>query len=165
MGPSSPEFTAGRVVAVFALERLIRERTALFVWGATAIAAIFWVGAVASDGLGAVFVGALAVVATAVAATLFVVRRVVVGALRRLGGGPDYARLRPIVARRMAEVDEARNVLPLSPPGALRLVWMARRPAALRDHIRATGQSISRTIPGVVADVRRKLHGSVLDVA
>lgn len=154
---TSPEFVAGRVVAVIALEKLILARTALFVWGAAVIAAVLVIGAVASDGFGAVVVGLFALVAVSVAVTLFAVRHVVLRGVRRVGGGRDYARLRPLVERRVRETAQARSVVALDTPGALRLVWMARRPAALRDHVRKTAETVVLTIPEVVADVRREL--------
>lgn len=157
MDTTSPEFVAGRIVAVVALERFIRARSAFFVWGAAVIAVLLVVGAVAADGFAAVVVGLLALVATAVFATLFVVRKLVLRGVRRVGGGPDYERLKPLVEKRMAQVEHARTVIPLDPPSALRLAWMARRPAALRDHVRQTAETVAHTIPEVVADVRREL--------
>jgi hypothetical protein len=154
---SSAEFVAGRVVATFALERLIRARTAFVLWAAVVITAVLVIGAVASDGVGAVVVGLVALVAAAITATLWFVRSTVVRALRRIGGGPDYARLRPIVERRMSEVNKSREVITLNPQGALRLAWTARRPAALQEQLRNTAQTVVRTIPEVVADVRAEL--------
>ncbi len=159
MDPSSPEVVAGRAVAVYALERFIHARSAIFCWGAAAIAALLWVGTFASGGLGAVVVGLFALVATTVAGTLFVTRNVVVRAVRRVGGGRDYARLRPIVARRMAQVEHARTIIPLDPPSALRLAWMVRRPKVLRAHVREVAATVAHTIPEVVDDVRRELGG------
>ena len=157
MDLSSPEFVAGRAVAVFALERLIRARTSFLLWAAVVIAAVLVIGAVVSSGIGAVLVGLAALVATVVAATLWFVRGAVLRGVRRVGGGPDYARLRPIVARRMAQVEKARSVISLDPPSTLRLLWMARRPAALQEEVRQTAQTVERTIPEVVADVRAEL--------
>ncbi|MEY2470870.1 MAG: hypothetical protein QOK28_199 [Actinomycetota bacterium] len=157
MDLSSAEFVAGRVVATFALERLIRARTAFALWTAVVITAILVVGAVVSDGVGAVVIGLVALVAAAITATLWFVRAGVLRALRRVGGGPDYARLRPIVERRMSAVNKSREVITLNPQGALRLAWMARRPAALQDHLRDTAQTVAHTIPEVVADVRAEL--------
>lgn len=162
--PSSPEFVAGRVVAVFALERLIRERSSFFVWGAALIAAVLWAGSIASDGLGAVIVGLFALVATTVAATLFVVQRVVIRGVRRVGGGANYERLRPLIARRFDEVEKARGAVPVDTFGVIKLAWMARRPKALRDHVQLTAQTVVKTIPEVVADVRRELAQSPIDV-
>ncbi len=157
MDISSPEFVAGRAVAVFAVERLIRDRTALPVWVVTAGAGILVVGSVLSDGLGAVLLGLLAVAAGAVAATLFAVRAVVLRIVRRLAGGPDFERVRPVIERHMAEVERARSVLPLDPPGVIRLAWLARRPADLRAHVQTMATAVARTIPLVVAEVRREL--------
>ncbi len=157
MDTSSPEFVAGRVVAVVAIERFIRARTAFVVWAVAVIAVLLIVGTVVSDGIGAIFVGLAALVASAVAATLFAVRGAVLRGLRRIGGGPDYPRLRPIVERRMDAVQRAGAVITLDPPGALRLAWLARRPAALQQHVRETAATVARTIPEVVNDVRREL--------
>ena len=157
MDTSSPEFVAGRVVAVVAIERLIRSRTAFVVWPAAAIAMFLIVGAVLSHGVGAVLVGLAALVACAVAATLFTVRAAVLRVLRRVGGGPDYPRLRPIVERRMDDVQRASTAIPLERSGLLRLAWMARRPAVLQQHVRETAAVVVRTIPEVVADVRGEL--------
>lgn len=157
MDPSSPEFVAGRAVAVFALERLIRDRTAVVVWGVAAIAVALVIGTIASEGLGAVLVGVAAVVAVAVSVTLFTVRAAMLRGLRRFGGGPDYPRLRPIVERRMAEVQRSREIISLDRPGLIRLVWKARHPAALQQHVRRVADNVVRTIPEVVADVRREL--------
>ena len=96
-------------------------------------------------------------VAGSIALTLFAVRAAVVRVVRRIGGGPDYARIRPIVERRMADVQRARGAIPLERIGLLRLAWMARRPAALQQHVRETAATVVRTIPDVVADVRREL--------
>lgn len=159
MDTSSPEFVAGRVVAVYAAERLIRARTAVFVWAASGIAALLVVGAVSSQGVGAVIVGVFAFGASAVAITLLLVRAAVLRVVRRFGGGPDYARLRPLVAKRMNDVSRGRQLHPLEPLGAARLVWMARRPAELHDHLRQTTSTVLRTIPEVVADVRSELAG------
>jgi hypothetical protein len=158
MDASSPEFVAGRAVAVVALERLIRARTALVVWTVFAVAAVLVVGAVMSDGLGAIVVGLAALVAASVAMALFAVRAAVLRALRRIAGGPHYARVRPIVERRMAEVQRVGAVIPLDAPGALRLAWRARRPADLQQQVRETAATVARTIPDVVADVRRELE-------
>jgi hypothetical protein len=157
MDLSSPEFVAGRVVATFALERLIRARTAFVLWAAVAIAAFLVVGAVVSDGIGAVLVGVAALVAAAVAVTLWIVRGAVLRGVRRVGGGPDYTRLRPIVERHMDEVERARTAIPLDPPSTLRLLWMARRPRELQEHVRQTATTVTRTLPAVVADVRAEL--------
>lgn len=157
MDLSSPEFVAGRAVAVFAIERLIRERTALIVWSVAVIAGLLIIGTVVSDGFGAVVLGAVALVAVAVAGTLFVVRAGVLRVVRRIGGGPDYPRMRPIVERRIAQVEQARAVIPLEPVGAIRLAWMARRPARLQQHVREAAATVARTIPEVVDDVRREL--------
>lgn len=154
---SSPEFVASRVVAVFALERFIRARSAFFVWGAAAIAAVFVVGAIASDGFGAFVLGLFALVALSVFATLWVTRSVVLRGVRRVGGGRDYERLRPLVAKRIAAVEDARGALPLDTSATLRLLWKARRPRDLREHVRQTAQTVMQTIPEVVADVRREL--------
>lgn len=164
MDPSSPEFVAGRVVAVFALERFIRERSSFFVWGAAIVAVVLWVGAIVSDGFGAVIVGLFALTATTVAVTLYVVQRVVIRGVRRVGGGRDYERLRPLVARRFDEVEKARGALPVDTIGVLRLAWMARRPKALRDHVQQTAQTVARTIPEVVNDVRRELNHAPIDI-
>lgn len=145
-------------MAVVALERFIRARSAFFVWGAAVIAAVLVLGAMASDGFGAVVVGLFALVALAVTATLFTVRNVVLRGVRRVGGGRDYARLKPLVEKRMDAVEHARTVIPLDPPSALRLMWMARRPADLREHVRKTAETVAHTIPEVVADVRRELN-------
>lgn len=162
--PSSPEFVAGRVVAVFALERFIRERSSFFVWGAAAIAVLLWVGAIASAGLGAIVVGLFALVATSVAATLYVVQRVVLRGVRRVGGGPNYERLRPIVKRRIEAVESARGAIPMDTFGVVKMAWMARRPKALRDHVRQTADTVMRTVPEVVADVRRELEQTPIDI-
>jgi len=154
---SSPELVAGRAVAVFSLERLIRARTSWLLWGAVGITAIFAFGATRSSGVGAVVVGLFALVAAAVSLTLFVVRSLVLRALRRVGGGRDYPRLRPIVERHVSEVERARGAVPVNTFGVVRLAWMARRPAELNEHIRATASVIAKTAPGVVADVRREL--------
>ncbi|HUR76628.1 MAG TPA: hypothetical protein VMZ22_01675 [Acidimicrobiales bacterium] len=159
MDLSSPEVVAARAVAVVAIERLLRARTAPLLWLVTALAALLVAAAVFSDGLGAVVLGAGAVVATAVASTLFLVRAVVLRGLRRVAGGPDYVRVRPIVERRMAEVERAGAVIPLDSGGILRLAWLARRPRDLQDHVRQTGTTITRVIPEVVADIRRELPG------
>jgi hypothetical protein len=164
MDLSSPEFVAGRVVATFALERLIRARSAFVLWAAVVITAVLVVGAVVSDGIGAVLIGLLALVAAAIALTLWFVRGVVLRGVRRVGGGPDYARLRPLVARRMAEVENAHAVIPLDAPSTLRLLWMARRPRDLQEHVRHTAQTVVRTIPEVVADVRGELSRSTIEI-
>jgi hypothetical protein len=96
-----------------------------------------------------------------VAATLFAVRSAVLRVLRRVGGGPDYAQLRPIVQRRMDDVQRASNVIPFERSGVLRLAWMARRPAVLQEHIRETAAVVVRTIPEVVADVRGELRTTI----
>jgi len=157
MDLSSPQFVAGRAVAVFAMERFIRDRTALLLWAVALLAVALIVGTVVSDGLGAILLGLAALVAAAVAATLFAVRAAVLRGLRHVGGGPDYPRLRPIVERRMAEVERATAIIPLEPMGAIRLAWMARRPADLQQHVRKTAATVVRTIPEVVEDVRREL--------
>jgi hypothetical protein len=164
MDPSSPEFVAGRVVAVFALERFIHERTSLIWWATAVIAALLWIGAVMSDGFGAVIVALFALVATSVAATLFTVRAVVVRGIRRVGGGRNYERLRPIVAKRFDAVQSARGAIPVDKIGLLRLAWIARRPKALRDHLREIADTMMRTAPEVVADVRRELEQSPIDI-
>jgi hypothetical protein len=157
MDASSPEVVAARAVAVVALERLIRERTALLVWSVAAVAIVLVVGSVASAGLGAVVLGVLAMIAGVVAATLFAVRAAVLRVVRRIAGGSNFARVRPVVERHMAEVERAGAVVSLDPPGLLRLFWLARRPADLRAHIQRTAATVARTIPLVVADVRREL--------
>jgi len=162
--PNSAEFTAARVVAVFVLERFIRARTALVLWGAAVIAALLWFGAIASDGIGAVFVGLFALVATTVAATLFAARAVVLRAIRRVGGGRDYARLQPLVARRVADVEKARGVIPLDGIHPIRLAWMARRPRVLAEQVREAAATVATAVPEVVADVRRELGSSVIDI-
>jgi hypothetical protein len=155
---SSPEVTAGRAIAVVAIEQLIRTRTALVVWCAAVIAGLLVVGAVVSDGLGAVLVGIAALVAASVAVTLFAIRAVVLRALRRFGGGPDFARVRPIVERHLAEDNRARGVV-FDRPGAARLAWrVARRPGALQDEVRETASVLARTAPNVVAEVRGELQ-------
>lgn len=164
MDPSSPEFVAGRVVATFAFERFIRERSAPFVWGASIIAALLVVATVVSDGLSAVLLGLLALAAVSVAVTLWAVRTVVTRAVRRVGGGRDYPRLRPLVAKRMDEIEQVRSVIPLDPPGMVRFAWMARRPRDLSEHLRRAAQTAVRTMPEVVADVRRELGRPTVDV-
>jgi hypothetical protein len=154
---SSAEVVAARAVAVVMLERVIRERTAIFVWGAVAIAVILVVGTVVSDGIGAVILGLFALVAAVIAATLFVVRATVVRVVRRVAGGPDFTRARPVIERHLAEVERARGGVPLDAIGVARLVWMARRPADLRAHVQDVATTLTRTFPLVVADVRREL--------
>ncbi|MBA2608211.1 MAG: hypothetical protein H0U92_04700 [Actinobacteria bacterium] len=157
MDLSSPELVAGRAVAVFALERIIRDRTAFFVWSAAVITAVLIVGTIASDGVGALVVGAFALIAAAVTFTLFAVRAAVLRALRLIGGGRDYVRMRPIVERHMSEVQRGCAAIPTDRMGVVRLAWMARRPAALQQHVRETATAVARTIPEVVADVRTEL--------
>jgi len=157
MDTSSPEFVAGRVVAVVVIERLIRARTAFVVWSVAAVALVLVIGTVINDGIGAIFVGLMALIASSVALTLFAVRAAVLRGLRRVGGGRDYARLRPIAEQRLDELRRAGTVIPLDPPSALRLAWLARRPAALQQQVREAATSVVRTIPEVVADVRREL--------
>lgn len=157
MDISAPEIVAARAVAVFAIERLIRGRTALFVWAVAGVAVLLVVGSVVSDGVGAVILGLLGLVAGVAAATMFAIRAAVLRVMRRIAGGPDFARVRPVVERHMAEVERARDVLPLDPPGVIRLAWLARRPADLRAHIQETAATVARTIPLVVADVRQEL--------
>ncbi len=164
MDPNSAEVTAARVVAVYALERFIRERSSFWVWGSAAVALILWIGAFLSHGFGAIVVSLFALVATTVAATLYVVRRVVLRGVRKVGGGPNYERLRPLVAKRIAAVEDARGTIPTGTPGIIRMIWMARRPKALRDHVRDTAQTVVKTIPEVVADVRRELEQSPIDI-
>lgn len=161
---TSAEFVAGRVVAVFALERFVRERAAFWVWGSTAIALVLWVGAVASNGFGAVVVALFALMATTVAVTLWAVRNVVVRGVRRVGGGPNYERLRPLVAKRFADVERAHGAIPTDNIGLLKLAWMARRPKQLGEHVRETAQIVVRTIPEAVNDVRRELEQSPTDI-
>jgi hypothetical protein len=110
-----------------------------------------------SDGLGAVLLGLFAIVAGAVAATLFAVRALVLRLLRRIAGGPDFARARPVIERHMAEVGRAGAVVPLDAPGVARLLWLARRPADLRAQVQQMATSVSRAVPLVVADVRQEL--------
>jgi hypothetical protein len=105
-----------------------------------------------------------ALVATSVAATLFTVRAVVVRGIRRVGGGRNYERLRPIVAKRFDAVQSARGAIPVDKIGLLRLAWIARRPKALRDHLREIADTMMRTAPEVVADVRRELEQSPIDI-
>lgn len=163
--PNAAEFTAARVVAVFVLERFIRARTALVLWGFAAIAIVLWIGTVASHGIGAVFVGLFALVATTIAVTLFAARALVLRAIRRVGGGRHYARLRPVVARRVADVERAHSVIPLDGVGPLRLAWMARRPRLLAEQVREAAATVATTIPEVVADVRRELGpSSIVDI-
>lgn len=162
MRPTSPEVTAARVVGVFVLERFIRARSALVLWGAAVIAVVLWVGAFASAGFGAVVVGLFALAATAVAATLFATRALVLRAIRRVGGGPHYAQLRPLVARRVEEAERARTVIPLDRAGALRLMWTARRPRLLKEQIQEAANTVARAAPEVVNDVRRELGASTV---
>ena len=157
MDIASPEVVAGRAVAVYAIERSIRRRTAFVVWSAAAVAAVLVVGAVMSSGLGAVLVGLAALIAGSIAATLFAIRAALLRVVRRVGGGPDYARIRPIIERRMADVQRTREVIPFERSGLVRLAWMARRPAALQQHVRDTAATVARAIPEVVAEVRREL--------
>jgi hypothetical protein len=159
MDVSSPEIVAARALAAVTIERLVRDRTAILVWSAAAIAAILVVGAFLSHGIGAVIVGLFALVASVVAATLFAVRAAALRVLRRVTGGPDFARTRPIVERHLAELERARGALPLDSMGVVRLMWLARRPAALRAHVQDTASTLVRTFPVVVAEVRRELNG------
>ena len=158
------EATAARVVAVFVLERLIRARTALVLWGAVAIAVILWFGTVASSGFGAVVVALFALVATTIAATLFFARAMLLRVVRRVGGGAHYAQLRPLVAKRVKAAEDARAVIPLERTSALRLVWMARRPRVLKEHVREAAATIARAVPEVVNDVRRELAAAPVDI-
>jgi hypothetical protein len=157
MDTSSPEVVAARAVAVFTIERLVRDRTAIFVWAAAAVAGILVVGSIVSDGFGAVIFGVLAVVAGAVTAALFAVRAAVLRIVRRIAGGPDFARVRPVIERHMANVEDARGLVPLDAPSVIRLAWLARRPADLRAHVQQMAATVARAIPLVVADVRREL--------
>jgi hypothetical protein len=157
MDTSSPEVVAARAVAVFTIERVIRDRTAIVVWAAAAVAVILVVGSVVSDGVGAVLLGVLALLAGAVTATLFAVRAVVLRLVRRIAGGPEFARVRPVIERHMANVEDARGLVPLDAPSVIRLAWLARRPADLRAQVQQTAATVTRTIPVVVADVRREL--------
>lgn len=157
MDTSSAEVVAARAVAVVAIERLIRGRTAFLVWSVAGLAVILAIGSIVSDGLGALLLGLLAVVAGAVAATLFAIRAAVLRILRRVAGGPDFARARPVIERHMAEVEGARAAVPLDAPGVVRLLWLARRPADLRAHVQRMAATVARALPLVVADVRHEL--------
>ena len=140
-----------------ALERLIRDRTALPMWTVAGLAVVLVVGTIVSDGAGAVILGLLALVAVVVALTLFAIRAVVLRIVRRVAGGPDFARARPVVERHMAEIERAGAVLPLDAPGIIRLAWLARRPADLRTHVQQTAATVARTLPLVTAEIRREL--------
>ena len=157
MNVSAPEVIAARAVAVVAIERLVRERTSLLLWGAVGVAVILLVGAVVSDGIGAVVLGLFTLVAGVIAATLFVVRAAVLRIVRRVAGGREFDRVRPIIDRHMSAVERARGGIPLDSLGVVRLLWMARRPAALRAHVQDVATTLTKTFPLVVADVRREL--------
>jgi hypothetical protein len=160
METTAPEVVAARAFAVVMLERLIRDRTAPFVWVAVGVAALLFVGAAVSDGVGAVIVGLFALVAATIAATLFIVRGAVLRVVRRVAGGRDYERARPVIDRHIAEVERARGALPLDTFGMTRVLWMARRPAGLRAHVQDTATTLARAFPSVVADVRHELNAS-----
>jgi hypothetical protein len=157
MDVSSPEFVAGRTVAVFALERFVRARTAFVVWSAAAITALLVLGAIASYGVGAFVVGVFAVIAAVITMTLFAIRAAVLRGLRVIGGGADYARLRPIVRKHLADVQTTRGTIPVDRLGLVRLAWMARRPEDLQQHVRHTVNTVSRAVPDVVSEVRTEL--------
>lgn len=154
----SAEVIAARGVVVFIIEAAVRARTAFIVWAAALIAAIFVIGAVKSDGIGAFIVGVLALVAATVAVTLFGARAALLRALRRYGGGRDYPRVKPIIERHLDSVQRARASVPKDRFGFARLIWMARRPAKLGEYVRETGRELANAIPDVVADVRRELN-------
>jgi hypothetical protein len=154
---TSPEVVAARAVAVVMLERVVRARTAPLLWGAAGVAAILVVGAVLSDGIGAVIVGLFALVAAVVALTMFFVRRVVLRVMGRVAGGREFARARPIVERHIDEVERARGALPTDAFAVARLLWMARHPSALGAHVRDVATTLARSYPSVVTEVRREL--------
>ena len=85
MDTSSPELVAGRAVAVFTLERFIRERSTWVLVLAGAITAAFIAGAILSDGFGAVVLALFGAIAATATLTMFVVRSVVLS--RRATGG------------------------------------------------------------------------------
>ena len=69
-----------------------------------------------------------------------------------------------MVARRYDAIQRASGAIPMERMGLLRLAWMARRPKALADHVRDTAQTFVRTVPEVVADVRRELEQHPVDI-
>ena len=157
MEASSPEIAAARAVVVFALERFIRERSNWIITLGVIVSLLFVFGVVQSDGFGAIFIGLLALVAITVTATLYITRKVVIGGIRRVGGGRDYPRIRPIVERHINDVERAQGNLKFDTTGLFRLAWMARRPARLQEHVRSTAATLAQAAPRVVADVRREL--------
>lgn len=157
MDASSPEFIAARAVATFALERFIRERSNWIVTLASVITLLLFVGAWQSDGLGAVVLGLFTLVAASVTATLFVVRWTVVRGIRRVGGGRDYARVKPIVERHIDDVERAQGSLKFDNTGLFKLLWKVRRPGALKQHVQTTANTLVQAAPRVVDDVRREL--------
>lgn len=157
MDASSPEFIAARAVSVFMLDRFIRERSNWIVTLATVITALLLVGAIRSDGIGAVILGLFTLVAASVTATLFAVRWTVLRGVRRVGGGRDYPRLKPIVERHVEEVERAQGALKFDNTGLFKLAWKARRPAALKEHVQTTAATLAKAAPRVMEDVRREL--------
>jgi hypothetical protein len=143
-----------------AAEGVVRARTRNVVRSGIVVGVILFVLVFFADSPLRWILLAFAVLSVLGALVALATRTAALAVLRRVGGR-EYRIVRPIVARRWAELREATSELPTSPIGVLQLLRPTRR-EALKAQIRATGATLAEHVPATVAEVQAELAETAL---